>query len=188
MRWIPLAILIYALVLVQTSLAGLLTFERLPAVGRVSPDLLAILAVCLALDVHNGIDAMMGAWLMGLAVDLTTGAGPEVSTVVGPMALGYALAAGATFRLRELVFRENAITQCILAVIFCLLAHGFWVTAQWLLALRAVPWSGYLMMLVQAALLAVYTGVLMPLGRLGFRWTRRWVLAPSADRSRRRRR
>ena len=89
MRWVPLAILIYVLVVIQTSLLGVMTL-RWAAVGPIRPELGAILAVYLALYARSGTDAMLAAWIMGMAFDLTTGAGPKVSTAIGPMALGYA--------------------------------------------------------------------------------------------------
>ena len=187
MRWVLLAILIYLVVLVQTTLAGVLTFN-IGSVGRVGPDLLAILAVYVAMHARGGVDVLLSAWVMGLAIDLTTGAGPVVSTVVGPMALGYVAAAGAIYRLREIVFRDSIVAQCVMAVIFCLIAHGIWVTVQWMLALRSLAWTGYLAMLGQVGLLAVYTAVLMPLGRLGLNRCRRWLIPAGSKLSRRMRR
>ena len=187
MRWVFLAILIYLLVLAQTTLAGILTF-RMGGVGLVGPDLLAVLAVYVALRARAGVDVMLSAWLMGFAVDLTTGAGADVSTVVGVMSLGYVLGAGAVFRMREVMFRENILVQCVLTAVFCVIAHGFWVTVQWFLGFRTTPWSGYFQMLLQALLLSVYTAALMPLGRAGLRRCERWIIAASTDRPGRRRR
>ena len=187
MRWVPLAILIYVLVVIQTSLLGIVTL-RWAAVGPVRPDLMAILAVYLALYARSGADAMLAAWIMGMAIDLTTGAGPKVSTAAGPMALGSALAAGCVFRLREVVFRDSHVAQGVMAGLFCVLSHGFWVTAQWLVMPMKVSASGYALMLVQAALLAVYTGLVTPLGAMALRRCERWILSAPSGRSRRRRR
>ena len=187
MRWVPLAILIYVLVVIQTSLLGIVTFEW-AGIGPVRPDLMAILAVYLALYARSGTDAMLAAWIMGMAIDLTTGAGPEISTAVGPMALGYALAAGCIFRLREVVFRNSYAAQGLMAGLFCVLSHGFWVTLQWLVMPGKITASGYALMLVQAVLLAVYTGLLMPFGAIGLRRCERWILSAPSGSARRGRR
>lgn len=180
MRWVVLAIMVYLVTLVQTSLATVLTIH-LPVVGPLRPDLLAMLAVYVALYAREVTDAMLSAWMMGLAIDLTTGAGAEVSTVVGPMPLAYALAAGLVFRLRDMVFRDSVTTQCVMALVFCSLAHWFWLTAQWLIALKGVSFSRYALMLVQALLAGVYTALLMPVAGAALRRCRRWLIAPASS-------
>ena len=181
MRWTVFGILAYLLLLLQSSLGGILTLQ-IPGVGHVRPDIPAILVVFLGLYVRDAVDAMLAGWIMGFAIDLTTGAGPGVSTVVGPMSLSYALGAGAIFVLREVVFREKLLTRCIMTLVFCLLSHGTWVTLQWLLAFRTAPWGGYLQMLVQVVLVALYTGALTPLAHLtlgrGPRWLSPWIAEP----------
>jgi len=182
MRWVPLAILTYLLLLAQTTVGGVLTF-RARGIGLVGPDLLAIAAVYVALHVRSCLDAMLAGWLIGLAVDLTTGA----ATVLGPMPLAYALAAGCICRVREAFFRERIVTQALLAVLFCLIAHGLWLTIQCLFALRAMTWSSYGRLLLQAAALYVYTGVLTPLVGRGLRLVQGWIIsAPAAARQGRR--
>ena len=69
MRWVPLAILIYGLVLVQTSLGGLLRIDRLGGIGPVGPLLLAIFVMFLEIFVaflQAFIFAMLVAVFIGL--------------------------------------------------------------------------------------------------------------------------
>jgi len=186
MRWVPLAILTYVLALGQTTLGGMIDIH-LAKIGPVRPDVLAIVAVYLALHVHSVVDTMLAAWALGLVVDLTTGAGTSDSTVVGPMALAYALSAGCVYKIRGAVFREKVITQCTMTVVFCILAHWLWITAQWMLAFEGTTASGYVLMLVQAVLVGLYTAVLAPLVHVGLRAIRRWIIAaPSGEFGRRR--
>lgn len=179
MRWVVLAIMVYLITLAQTSLADIFTIH-MSAVGPVRPDLLAMLAVYVALYARNGADAMISAWMMGMVIDLTTGAGAEVSTVAGPMPLAYALVAGVIFRLRDTVFRDSMTTQCIMAMAFCALAHWFWVTAQWLLAFKQMSFSRYALMLFQALLAALYTALLMPAAGVVLKRCRGWLIAPAS--------
>jgi rod shape-determining protein MreD len=187
MRWIPFAILAYLVVLLQTTVGRFLTFTP-SGIGSIGPDLAALLAVFIACRVRSWPDAILAAWALGLAVDLTTGGGVGAGPVVGPMALAYALVAALLFRVREAFFRERALTQVLLAAAFCVLAHAAWVTVQSLLAWGAVSWSAYGRTLLQAALLAAYTGLLMPLAHVALARIQRWFLAaPVAARGRGRR-
>jgi rod shape-determining protein MreD len=178
-RWVPFAILVYVVLLVQTTVGKVLTFQR-TAWGTVGPDLAAIVAVYLALHLRDGLDLAIATWALGLAVDLTTG-GPAV----GPMALTYLVAGAVVLQLREAVFRERAAVQMLLALVFCLVAHGLWVTVEslWLApALRS--WAQYVQTLKQAVGLAVYTAALMPLGHWALVRIERLLIAPQSGRSR----
>ena len=162
MRWVPLVILVYAVLLVQTSLVRLVTFT-FGSVGTVGPDLLAAAAVFVAMNCRSGIDVMLAAWIAGIAADLGTGGTVGGMTAVGPMAISYALAAGAVFQIRDAFFRERVWTRFALALLFALLAHGLWVTMQSLLVVRHMTWADYWRMVLQAVLIAVYTAAAMPL-------------------------
>jgi rod shape-determining protein MreD len=155
MRWIPFLVLAYLTVVVQTSLGRLLAFGAGSA-GTVQPDALAWAAVFVAMFARSSVDVMLSGWVLGLLADLTTGA------VVGVMPIAYALSAGAVFRVREAFFREKFSTKVMLTLVFCLLAHGMWVTGQSLLAWRAMTWGAYGRVLLQAALLSAYTAALAP--------------------------
>jgi len=185
MRWIPLAIVTYVLALGQTTLGGMVDIH-VAKIGPVRPDVLAIVAVYVALHVHGMVDAMLAAWVLGLVVDLTTGAGTSDSTVVGPMALAYALAASGVYKVRGAVFRDKVVTQCTMTVVFCIVAHWLWITAQWILAFEGTTAGGYVLMLVQGVLVALYTAALAPVGHFGLRAMRRWIIvAPSGEFGRR---
>lgn len=177
MRWIPFIILTYFVLLLQTSVVGLISFSAGSA-GTVAPDLLAIVAVFVALGARYGVDALLAAWALGLAADLTTGGGAGAATVLGPMSLAYMLAAGVVFKMREAFFRDRAFTKVMLALAFCLLAHPIWVTLQTLRASGAMTWADYGKLLVQALLLSLYTAVLAPLVLAVLSKLSGWILPP----------
>jgi rod shape-determining protein MreD len=184
MRWLPVAILVYVAVVIQTT-AGQFVTLHLPWMGPVSPDLLAMVTVFLAMRAATTVDAMLTGWLLGVAVDLTVGGGVGAGTVVGPMAVAYALAAGGLGRAREALFHEHALTQFLLALVFCLFTHTVWITAQSLVNLRDVTWGGYLQMLMQMLVSAFYTAALTPLVHYVLsRHTRWFVVGPISRRER----
>lgn len=184
MRWIPFISLAYAVALLQTSLSWVLLI-RVPWVGAVGPDVAAMVVVFVALYARTAQDAMLGAWVMGLVVDLTCVGGPASTTVVGPMAIAYCLLAGQLWRIREAFFREQAVTQVVLTLLFTVAAHWVWVTVQSVLAMGRVSLGGYLATMVQATLIACYTAVLMPLAHFGLIRIQRLILANPAGPARR---
>lgn len=185
MRWIPTLILAYLVVLAQTTIARVLAFQAGP-VGTVMPDLAAVVAVFVALRARSGVDVMLCGWVLGLGVDLTTAGGVGASTAVGPMSIFYALCAGCVYRVREAFFHERALTQAFLALMFCLAAHGLWLSVQSLLNYHDMTWGAYLRALVQGAALALYTALLMPLGHVLLRACHHWFMAaPAGQRGRR---
>ena len=158
MRWIPFAILVYAWVVLQTTV-GRLFVVSVGGIDRIGPDLLAVVAVFLALRAANHYEVLIAAWSLGLALDLTAGSAFG-NPALGPMAISYCVAAWVVFRLRDAVFSEQWLTQMILAFIFCLVAHSLWIISQ---SVLTWSWSAGGRMMVQALGLAVYTGLLMPL-------------------------
>ena len=158
MRWIPLAIYAYLAVVAQTTLGSFLTFT-FGRLGRVGPDLLAPLAVYIALRGPGAVEVMISGWMLGMALDLTTSAGPGAvqTAALGPMAISYALVAGVIYRLREAVFAERRITQMVLVFAFVLLSHIGWLLAQ---AGLAWSWRGMGGLLATASARAFYTGAL----------------------------
>ena len=146
--------------MVQTTLCHMIAFD-VRVLGHVAPDVMAMVAVCVALRGPNLPAVMVAAWVMGLAVDLTAVGGMGLATAVGPMSLAYTAAAWLVFKMREAVFSERALTQGMLALVFCLAAHFMWVTAQTVLR-RAWPYYGQLVM--QTVGVSIYTALLMPAG------------------------
>ena len=186
MRWIFLAILTYLLTLLQTTLVDIISF-RVPGVGLVRPELLAIVVVYSALNVRNALDAMLTGWALGLVLDITAGAGSGISTAVGPMSLAYALAAGGVYRIRNAVFREKAVTQFVMTLVFCIVTHWTWIAAQWALTFRDTGMGVIALMLVQAMILALYTAAIAPPAHLALNACRRWLIATPAGAMDRRR-
>lgn len=162
MRWIPLLILTYVVVLLETTVGQMLFIDTTPF-GTVGPDLAALVVVFVAFYARSATDAMLTAWILGLAADLTVGGAMGAITVVGPMSISYSLVAGLLWRVRDAFFRERALTQALLAMAFCVLAHGMWVTAQAILASGSVAFADYGRTLLQVLAGACYTALLMPL-------------------------
>jgi rod shape-determining protein MreD len=182
MRWIPFILLTLLVVLLQRTLGPVLTFTP-RGIGSVGPDLAAMVAVYVACQTRTWEDAMLGGWLLGFAVDIAVGA---AGVAVGPMAITYALAAGLLFRSRDAFFHERAVTQGVLGMGFCLVAHGLWVTFQSMLGSPGMDWNVYGHTMLQAALLALYTGGLMPLAHALLRGVRRLIIVAPAGRGGRR--
>lgn len=185
MKWITFIILTYMVTVLQSTLGGLLTFSWGP-VGTMGPDLAAMVAVFVAMNVRSGVDAATTGWVLGLAVDLTTVSAGGGATVVGPMAIAYAIGAAFIFNIREAFYSEKPLGQAVMAGMFCLVAHGIWVTAQAILAFGDISWAGYRQMLAEAIALAIYSAVLMPLGYLVLIRCRKWILSPQAGRRKQR--
>ena len=176
MHWTSFIILTWLLILIQSTVGRVLVFETI-SVGTIGPDLLASLGMFVALCVHKPIDAMIAGWLLGLALDITTAGGAGSATVIGPMAIAYALGVRAVFAVREAFFCERALTRIALTLLFCLFTHLFWVTAQSLLAYEFTTWSQYGRMLIQAMVISVYSAILAPL-MLHLLWKARRRLIP----------
>lgn len=186
MRWALLLTLIWLLVLVQTTLGRLLTFE-MAGIGTVGPDLLAALAVFVVFYARSSVDVMLAAAVMGFALDLSTAGAGGSLTVVGPMAIAYVVAARVLHAVREAFFRERHLTRALLTLAFCLIAHGLWVTLQALLARDAASWGEYWRMLAQAGLISLYSSALGPLSLMVFSRLSEWLLVTPPSRSRRKR-
>jgi rod shape-determining protein MreD len=184
MRWVFFLILTYVVLLVQTSLIQWISF-RAGAAGSVQPDLLALVAVFVAIVARSGLDAMLAAWALGLAVDLTVGGGGTRSSALGVMPVAYALAAWAVYRLREVFFRERASTRILLTLLFCLLAHGLFVTLHTLLSWGQTTWGAYGRVLVQAIFISLYTAALAPLAHWLLDRVEPWLLVSGGGRARR---
>lgn len=181
MRWIPFVILIYVAVLVQVALGALPV--RFSLTGNIAPDITAIITVFLALSLRDPRDAMMAAWSLGLAMDLMLCGMGGALTVVGPMAIAYALASGVIFRVREAFFRERALARALLTLLFCLIVHGLWVTMQTILGFA---WSAWWPAITKAIGISIYTAVIAPLVCMAMQRCSGWFIATPARRRRRR--
>ena len=180
-RWIPFVLVVLATVLAQTTVAGLIGLHGF-GFGGVRPDLLAILAVFVALNGRAGSEALLAGWLLGFALDLTTHGGPAGGLVLGPLTVSYALASWGLYRLREAFFREHAVAQALLGAVFCGAVHEAHVLTQCLLT---GAWAGYGRMALQAAGVALYTGVLTPPVHWGLRRIAKWFMTGPAGAGRR---
>jgi hypothetical protein len=177
MRWIFVIILAYVVLLLQTTVVGLITLNT-ETLGAIGPDLAAVAAVFLALHGRSVADVMIAAWVLGIALDLNVSGGFANSTVVGPMALGYCLGTAAVFHIRELLFRDWFVTQIVLTFLFCIVAHGTWILWQALSVQESLSWSLLGELALQGLLLSFYTALLAPVGHFVMR-PLRGILIPS---------
>ncbi len=184
MRWVWLTILTYVVLLLQTTLAGALAIST--PVGMVNFDLLAMVAVFVVMHVRDTVDALLAAWGLGLALDLTA-SGAASGTVVGAMPVGYVLAAAIICRMREAFFRQHALSQAILTLLFCIIAHGVWVAAQSLMSAGGVGKGSFGSIILQVLAVALYTAVLAPVAHMGMKRLRRGLLVSPGSHVRSRR-
>jgi len=151
MRWIYFLILVVVAMILQTTLVQLLWFRT--SLGLVGPELLAAIAVFMALNLRGSTDAALAGWALGFALDLTL-TGPTM----GLLPILFAAACWGLNRMREAIFKDRAPTQMVLAFLFCAVVYEFWSLVDvW----RDGGSIG--MRSLQTLLMAAYTGVLAPL-------------------------
>ncbi len=182
MRWIPLTITAYLLVLCQGTLAKAITISGL-AIGPVGPDLMAIAVVFVALVVSDITDAMIAGWIFGMALDIAAYGGLGLPTVIGPMSIAYALGAAGVFSIRGAFFRNKTGPQIVIALIFCVFSHLLWVTLQYLRSGGLA--GGFGRMVLQVFAISAYTAALMPFGFRMLGRVRNWLFVAEAGRARR---
>lgn len=154
MRWVGFIIAAVLASALQISLAQAMT---IPIGGGLvlAVDLLAVLTLLIALRTRSGAHAVTAGWLLGLTVDLAT-----VGTPIGLYALTYAAAAGVVYQMRAAVFSESGLTQALMALTLCLVAHG---AARVFVNLYVRQGGGRLGRdLVQALLVACCTALVAP--------------------------
>ncbi|MDY7009829.1 MAG: hypothetical protein SVV80_03665 [Planctomycetota bacterium] len=179
MRWYNFGILVFIAftgIVLQITVGQLLWFRT--DVGWVGPELLAAVAVFLALYATNATDAALSGWILGFTVDLTI-SGPGM----GLLALLYAAGCLGIFRIREVFYREKILTRIVIGFVFCAFVYELWTLYDVLVCRRAS--GGYFRPVLQAIGLAIYTALLTPLvcavlGRL-----RRFLLPAPPIRQRR---
>ncbi len=162
MRWISFVILLLFVTVLQASVAPFL------AVHTIRPDLMIILAVHYALAARTN-DAVLAAYFVGLAIDLTS-LGFAGDANVGLHALSFGLIAFAIVKLRDLTFRESVVTQFLFtfaAKLLLSLMTGIYLSCVLDLG------SGWREILVTGAYTAAYTAVLAPYGYWFMRSLRR---------------
>lgn len=166
MRWPVFAFFAFVCVVAQLSLRNVLTLESL---GFVTPDIVACLAVFVALFAHR-TSALWACWGLGLAMDLAPQLTRDGGHVIGPNALGYVFGGYMVLQLRTMVFRRRAVTLGFLTFVFVLAAS---VVAVALLTVRG--WyaadnpmtSGALEEFMRRSGIALYSGIIaIPLGWL----------------------
>jgi len=111
MKWRPFIILAIVTLVFQT------TIVQAMAIRSVWPNWMFVLAVHYALW-GPWPDAAIGAWLLGLMVDLQTAGG---SGHIGLYAFLFGGAAWAIIHVRQVFFRDHALTQILVTGVFTLM-------------------------------------------------------------------
>lgn len=178
MRWIYFLLITYAAVLVQTTVGQVLWLPT-PA-GWIAPVFLAAMAVFVAMFVRSRVDALLAAWTLGMATDLTlSGSG------MGLLALLFLAGAWGVYNLREAFFCERVATQVIMALLFCLFVFETWAVYQVLLG--DLPGGQFARLALQAAGISVYTAAVTPLICAALRRMQRVLMTFPSGRGRERR-
>jgi cell shape-determining protein MreD len=118
MRW--LVVLVFGWLTLGLEL-GLREGLRLGATTA-APSFVLPFVVFIAMFAPSG-SAFRVALALGTLVDLTTLRGSDALVVIGPHALGFALAASFVSNIRGLVIARNPLTLIVLSVVASLLAH-----------------------------------------------------------------
>jgi rod shape-determining protein MreD len=146
MRWLILLSAIAAFALAQTAAA-----HRVSVWGA-QPDLLLVLALCLALQAEVRHAAVAG-WLIGLSKDVLAEGRPGLYAILF-FCLGYAIG-----RLKDTVFKEHLLTQIVIALAASFASNSLYVFLN-SLVLRSLDVAS---VLGQSWRIAAYTGLVMPL-------------------------
>lgn len=105
MHWITFIILVWAAAAVQQSVVPFF------AVRTIQPDLLVIIAVHYALAARAH-DALLACWVIGLVTDLSSLSFNQAPNV-GLHAFSLGLLGWIVVKVRDLTFRESAMTQLL---------------------------------------------------------------------------
>ncbi len=176
MRWVYFLLIAIATILVQNTLVQVVWLPT--PLGAVIPVLPAAVAVFVALFAPSAVDAALAGWALGIAADLT-GSGPGM----GMLGLLYAVAAAGIFRVRGAFFCDRALTQMIMAFVFCVFVYELWLVYQVLLGdIRGeLFWGGTAVVLGSS----LYTAALTPLAGRLLRRGQRVIFADLRRRDRR---
>lgn len=164
MNWVAFAVLAGLALICQTTVASAL------AIQTITPSWMFVLAMFYALW-GPWPDAAIAAWILGLLADLP-------ASPIGLHAFTYGGAAWAVLRIRQVLFRDHALTQFILTFVFMLAIQvlvGLYLCWD---AGRAVNWGG---LGWRALLTAVYTAAWAPYMHWLFIRLERWTgIGPDA--------
>jgi UDP-N-acetylglucosamine diphosphorylase/glucosamine-1-phosphate N-acetyltransferase len=119
MRWVVLAIFGVSAVAFETSDMVTRVF-MLHELGRLYPSPTGVLVVFVALFAPR-LTALWAAWGLGLLLDLAIPR--EQGLLVGPQALGLVFGTYFVLQVRNMVFRQRALTVAVLTLL-CLVAAG----------------------------------------------------------------
>ena len=148
MRWSVFGIFALVVLVLQVSVARLLGLGP----QRVTADFLLLSAVVLTLAARSD-EALLAAWVFGLAKDLTSQA------PLGSYALGFGLLALALVHLRRLLYRDNPLTLMALLFAGSMFVEQFAIIVSLLKdGVGAGQYASRSLMMILAALLSAAVG------------------------------
>jgi rod shape-determining protein MreD len=155
LQWLTFILFAACMLTLQSALA-----PRVELFGS-RPDWLLVVVVFFALRARP-IDAIVGAWLIGVLADLMT------IERLGLIALSYGVAAGLVASIRDALFRYGAWTQFVVTLLVCVVIQGAWCCYRRLLYDPAQ--SVFVDLTLGVLLTSVYTAAWAPLFH--------WLLSP----------
>jgi len=118
MNWVTFLILLFIATILEMSLFDLLE------VANLRPSAVATIALFIALWAPR-MTACWATLVCGIAIDLTSGwvyEGGQVAYLIGPHALGYALAGALILQVRSMVMKRQVIAIAILTGVFVIMS------------------------------------------------------------------
>lgn len=147
MRWVVFLVLAVPILTAQSALS-----QRMELFGA-RPDWLLVLVVFVALHARRH-DAVLGAWVLGMAADLMT------IERCGLIAISYVLVTVAVVAVREFLFRQRAITQFVVTLVVGMAVHGAWMVYRRIMYPPTIP--AFDDFVVGVLFVAVYTALWAP--------------------------
>jgi rod shape-determining protein MreD len=118
MRWWIFAIVAYISLALEVSLRDVLEIGT----TGVAPSFVIIYATFIALNAPSRV-AIWSCLVLGLAMDLLNTTGDGTYVIVGPYALGFALACFLLLQLRTMVLHRNLTTLAFCVLVAAVFAH-----------------------------------------------------------------
>lgn len=175
-RWVWLVILAFVAAWAQTTVGQALWLRT--SLGWIGPDLLLAAAMLMALRSRRLVDAALTGWVFGLAMDLTV-SGPGM----GLLAMLYAGGGAGVFKVRGAFYHDRPSSQIVLVTLLGVFVYEGWTLYHVVFGTLGAAGAGRAML--QALLVAVYTGLLAPVVGAMLKPFQRWLVENPTGRDRR---
>ncbi len=151
MRWVNFAILVFILLVIQTSIG------RIFGLGpqRIAPDLLLILAAVLVFRIGN-TESLVACWILGLLKDLSC------DSVLGGYALSFGLVGFLVIYLREWLYMEHPLAIMFVVFVSCFAVDQLSFLVEQLKSSTTVDYKGQSFEMLFSAL---FSAALSPYGQ-----------------------